>query len=246
MEKLVVAVGDLHGCLEEFKELLKTLQYNKNQMRLVLLGDLVDRGPDSAGCVRTARELGLECIKGNHEDKHLRWRNHEQRRKASGKSNPMRNLSHDKRAVQESLSEEDFEWLETFPLKLELFSGTWAVHGGCEPRFTLADQAPSQIIRVRYVDDKGVHQSLGENFSQPANTKYWSEVWPGPESIVYGHCVHSLKDPRIDQHDNYMCLGIDTGCVFGGHLTAAVFKKDSIEFVQVKAKQKYYQGYGDE
>lgn len=246
MEKLVVAVGDLHGCLEEFEELLKTLQYNKNQMRLVLLGDLVDRGPNSAGCVKLARELNLECIMGNHEDKHLRWRRHEQKRLALDKENPMKRLSYDKKQVHDSLSEEDFNWLNNLPLKLELFQGTWAVHGGCEPRFSFADQTPSQIIRVRYVNENGISQSLGKNFSQPSNTKYWSEVWHGPESIIYGHCVHSLKDPRLDDHGKYMCLGIDTGCVFGGMLTGAIFKDNGVEFVQVKAKQEYYQRYGDE
>lgn len=251
MEKLIVVVGDLHGCSEEFQELLKTLEYNKEQMRLILLGDLIDRGPDSVGCVRIARELNLESIKGNHEDKHLRWRHYEQRCLSSGVPNPMRQLSYDKRIVHNSLSDNDFAWLNNLPLKLELYNGIWAVHGGCQPRFSLQDQPPNQIIRVRYVDDHGVPQSLGEKFSQPPNTKYWSEVWTGPESIVYGHCVHSLSNPRIDDHGKYMCLGIDTGCVFGGMLTGAILNpldnnRFNVEFLQVKAKQKYYRGYENE
>lgn len=247
MEKLVVAVGDLHGCIEEFEELLKTLQYNKNQMRLVLLGDLLDRGPDSKGCVRLARQLAIESIVGNHEDKHLRWKKHEQRRLENGKNNPMRNLSIEKQKVHQSLSEDDFHWLNQLPLKLELFPGTWAVHGGCEPRHSLEKQSPSQIIRVRYVDVNGVAQSLAENFSQPPNSIYWSEVWGGPESIIYGHCVHSFDHPKVDNYQTYMCVGIDTGCVFGGSLTAAILKPTqqnmfNIELVQVRAKQKYYNG----
>jgi len=246
MEKLVVAVGDLHGCLEEFDELMATIEYNPDQMRVVLLGDLVDRGPDSAGCVRRAKELALECIMGNHEDKHLRWRAREQRRLASGKPNPMRPLSRDKLTVQASLSDDEFEWLNKLPLKCHLFDNVWAVHGGCQPRFSLEEQPPTQIIRVRYVDDQGAPKALGENFSQPPNTKYWSEVWTGPESIVYGHCVHSLDEPRLDIHDGYYCLGLDTGCVFGGNLTAAFFKPEGIEYVQVKAKKEYYARYDDE
>lgn len=239
MEKLIVAVGDLHGCVEEFQELLKTLQYNKNQMRLVLLGDLVDRGPDSAGCVRLAREMDLESIKGNHEDKHLRWRHHEARRIATGKPNPMRRMSRDKMNVQNSLSDDDFQWLEALPLRLNLFDDFWAVHGGCSPAFTLDKQPADQIIRIRYVNASGESKPLGEGFSQPPDTKYWSEVWNGPESIVYGHCVHNLEDPRFDYHDGYLCLGIDTGCVFGGRLTAAVFG-EKIEFVQVKSHDAYW------
>ena len=80
MEKRVICVGDIHGCLEEFDELLRTLQYNKEREQLILLGDLMDRGPDPVGCVRRARELDLACIMGNHEEKHLRWRRHEKKR----------------------------------------------------------------------------------------------------------------------------------------------------------------------
>jgi bis(5'-nucleosyl)-tetraphosphatase (symmetrical) len=239
MKKLVVAVGDLHGCVEEFQELLKILQYNKDQMRLVLLGDLVDRGPDSVGCVRLAREMQLEAIQGNHEEKHIRWKRNEIKRLESGKPNLMRKMSFDKINVQNNLSDDDFKWLNSLPLKLNLFDNFWAVHGGCNPNFTLEKQPADQIIRIRYVDSEGKSKPLGEGFSQPPNTKYWSEVWTGPESIVYGHCVHSLEDPRFDNHNNYLCLGIDTGCVFGGRLTAAVFG-EKIEFVQVNAHTTYW------
>lgn len=53
MEKITVVVGDVHGCL-------KKIQYNPNQMRLIFAGDLMDRGPDSVGCVHRARELKAE------------------------------------------------------------------------------------------------------------------------------------------------------------------------------------------
>lgn len=81
MKKITVLVGDIHGCLEEFNELLKSIQYDSRTMRLIALGDLMDRGPDQAGCVRRVRELNIECVKGNHEDKHIRWFKHEQKNK---------------------------------------------------------------------------------------------------------------------------------------------------------------------
>lgn len=251
MNKIVIAIGDLHGCIEEFEELLRKIQYNAKYMRIVLLGDLIDRGPDSVGCVRLARQLQFESIMGNHEDKHLRWRRHEQKHKSSGKPNPMHKLSYDKQIVQQSLSEEDFSWMSSLPLKLQLLNNLWAVHGGCTPRFKLSEQPPNQIIRMRYLDCNGTPRSLGENFSQPPDTKYWAEMWNGPESIVYGHCVHDLKVPRIDDHGEYKCVGIDTGCVFGGMLTGAIFKplandNFEIEFAQVAAKAQYYKSSNEE
>lgn len=258
--KMAVAIGDVHGCLEEFDELLKTIQYNKNQMRLVLLGDLMDRGPNSVGCVRRAQELGIECLKGNHEEKHLRWHSHEKKRLETGKPNPMKPISVLDSVANQALSDSDITWMKSLPLKLQINKQWWAVHGGCEPRFTLAKQVPSQIIRVRYVNDKGIGIPLNPDKSQPPNTVYWTEKWQGPESIIYGHCVHDLEKVRLDEHDGMKCLGIDTGCCFGGHLTAALFNEPlqgqvgnsvrgeeqfRIETVQVKAKQKYYHGYGD-
>jgi len=248
MKKITVLVGDIHGCLEEFDELLKSIQYDSNTMRLIALGDLMDRGPDQAGCVRRARELNIECVKGNHEDKHIRWFKHEQKNKNDKRKNPMKPLAERDFLAHQQLSESDLEWMANLPLSLDLGNKWWAVHAGCEPRFTLANQSERQIIRVRYVDSDGVAKSLGPNFSQPANTKYWTEMWKGPESIVYGHCVHSESEPRIDKiSDTVTCIGLDTGCVFGGMLTAMLFDPFTPEermFVQVKAKKIYYPRYG--
>lgn len=247
-DKLVVAVGDIHGCLEEFEELLKVIQYNKETMRLVCLGDLMDRGPDPVGVVRKVRELGVECIMGNHEEKHLRWHKHEKKLQETGKPNPMRRMAQEAREANEKLSDQDWTWLKALPLKVHLINDWWGIHGGCEPRFSLADQDPKQIIRCRYVDERGVAQALGANLSKPGGTVYWTEAWRGPESIVYGHCVHDLKAPRFDVCGSASCVGIDTGCCFGGHLTAVMMHPEPghFKYPQVKAKKKYYEGYGDE
>lgn len=252
--KRIVVVGDIHGCLEEFDELLKVLQYNKERMRLVLLGDLMDRGPDPVGCVRRARELKVECVMGNHEEKHLRWHKHEKKRLETGKANPMKDMAPEAMAANEDLNDQDWSWMKNLPLKIQLTTGWqsswWAVHAGCEPRYSLEKQDPRQIMRVRYVDQNGIAQALNPDLSQPEGTVYWDELWNGPESIIYGHCVHNLEKVRWVQKDNNVqCLGIDTGSCFGGHLTAAILPSHDdygYELVQVIAKKKYYKGYGDE
>lgn len=246
MNKVIVCVGDIHGCLEEFTELLNKIQYNKNTMRLVLLGDLMDRGPDPVGCVRKAQEMGVECIKGNHEEKHLRWNKNEKKRAETGKPNGMRPLAPAAIKANVSLTDKDITWMKNLPLKLHLRDEWWAVHGGCEPRNSFANQDPSQIIRCRYVDANGKAKQLNADWTQPEGTVYWAEHWKGPESIMYGHCVHSLTDVRIDSAvPNVKCIGIDTGCCFGGHLTACIMN-DTFEYVQVKAKAKYDHWVGDE
>lgn len=259
-EKQTVVVGDIHGCLEEFDELLKKIQYHKETMRLVLLGDLMDRGPDPVGCVRRAREMKLECVMGNHEEKHLRWHKHETKRLETGKANPMRHMAPEAAAANEALNDQDWTFLKNLPVKIDLGRRWWALHAGCEPRYTLDKQDPKQIMRVRYVNEQGVAQSLNHDLSQPEGTVYWDQLWHGPESIIYGHCVHDLQNIRSTFYQDVAMVGLDTGCCFGGHLTAALLKQEVVwstgitptydtygmDIVQVKAKKKYYKGYGDE
>ena len=63
------AIGDLHGCLKEFNTLLTEIQYDYDLGdRLILLGDLVNKGPDSVGVVRRANEVKALCVRGNQDD----------------------------------------------------------------------------------------------------------------------------------------------------------------------------------
>ena len=245
MEKRTIVIGDVHGCLAELDELLRTVEYKQGEDRLVFVGDLVDRGPDSVGVVRRVRELRAECILGNHEEKHLRWRRWERKvERGDAPKNPMKQFPQEKLDIQAGLTREDFVWLSDLPLSLRLgtFDGNEfvVVHGGLEPHRAF-DKQTKQVVRVRYCDvTTGVFK--GSNFPghQPDGTQYWSELWKGPESVFYGHAVWEGA-PRFDDHDTHVCWGIDTGCCFGGHLTAAVMNPGGVEmgFVSVPAKEKY-------
>lgn len=73
LPRRLFAVGDIHGCLDEFNELLDTIQYDyESGDRLILLGDLVAKGPASSGVVQRAREMNAWCVRGNHDDKVVR------------------------------------------------------------------------------------------------------------------------------------------------------------------------------
>jgi serine/threonine protein phosphatase 1 len=58
-------IGDVHGCLNELKELIKDI--NRATTRIILVGDLIDRGPDSEAVIDFVRDNNIECVKGNHE-----------------------------------------------------------------------------------------------------------------------------------------------------------------------------------
>lgn len=256
-EKQVIVVGDVHGCLEELDELLHVISFNPATMRLVFLGDLMDRGPDPVGCVRRVRELGAECVMGNHEDKHLRWRKHEDKRKATGKLNPMKPMAEPERLANEALSDDDIAWMKTLPVKLHLIHNFWGVHAGCVPNISLDKQEPSQMMRVRYIGSDGKPVPLNPDKSQPEGTVYWATLWRGPESIIYGHCIHErfgvrynagLIDELTGQAKSY-CLGIDTGCCMGHKLTAGIIdpkNSDAVQMVYIPAKRAYFSRGEDE
>jgi len=246
--KRFIVVGDVHGCREELDELLTLVQFKNTQDEcLVFVGDLVDRGPDPVGCVRRARELGASCAMGNHEEKHIRWRNWENRIKAGeAKKNPMRRFDEQRMQEHMALSDEDIAYLMAMPKTVGLGHQTpgWVVvHAGFECDGTpWGEQARDTVCRVRDVDPAtGEMASNNKNplESVPGSVP-WGTRWKGPENVVYGHAVHSRTDPRVDQHDGYACYGIDTGCVFGGRLTALVLTDGRVEFAQVQAKREYY------
>lgn len=69
----VFVVGDVHGSLPELNALVEKLEYDYDAGdRLILAGDLVDKGPDSIGVIRRAKQLKAWCVRGNHDDKVVR------------------------------------------------------------------------------------------------------------------------------------------------------------------------------
>jgi hypothetical protein len=72
--KRLIFIGDVHGMLYELDELLNTIKYNKEKDHLIFVGDLVAKGPHSLEVVRHIYELGASCVRGNHDDKVLKWK----------------------------------------------------------------------------------------------------------------------------------------------------------------------------
>ncbi len=222
-----IVVGDIHGCLEEFDELLRTVQYVPGVDRLVLVGDLIDRGPDSVGVVRRARELNLEVTMGNHEYKFLRW--------YKG------NKHLDQHDHYSQFSDADVQFINSMPYSIELQDNLWVLHAGVKPWIPLNKQNKDDLLYLRYTDENRKFISLRKiSKGEGDGAIFWTQFWKGPASVIYGHNVHSQTDPLIEEvAPGVKCYGIDTGCCFGGKLTALIV--DTFEIVQVPAKKIYYQ-----
>lgn len=230
-----ILIGDIHGCIEEFDELLKKLSYNKATDRLILLGDLIDRGPDSVATVARAREMDLECVMGNHEHKFVKWYRN------AGTSNDV----YDRRPHYTRFSDEDINYIHRMDSYIKIPERKLiVVHAGLRSGIPIANQSKDDLYYIRYMDDKKKFISLKKinnlGSKEAAGAHFWTEYWYGPESVIYGHNVHSFSDPLIEEvRPDVKCYGLDTGCCFGGKLTAMIL--ESKEIVQVPAKRAYYE-----
>lgn len=250
--KRLILVGDVHGCLEEFDELLKKVQYDgssETEDRLILVGDLLDRGPDSPGVVQRAQELKAVSVKGNHEYKHLRYR------KQRAEGNIRVQMGDDKRKMHDKIPDESWDWIASWPYFLRLAPNLVVVHAGLQRGIAIEHQDERTLTMMRYAKrDTGKMASMkrkDDEFLRPATAAYWTELWTGPESVFYGHYVQ--REIAIDENfPGVFCWGIDTGACFGKHLTAAVLQDwnsrtaDATivpQFVQVPAKDSYSKLY---
>ena len=236
-----IIIGDVHGCLNELKNLLNEMEYNPEDDRLIFVGDLIDRGPYSIETVQYIRDLSgrydVIAIMGNHEEKYVRYRHWMKENKETGKTIPM-HLPEIKKMIYNGLSETDHLWLSERPYYY--FSKDFlVVHAGvCRRRhLKLQDlnnkKYLNRLYSLRKIDSKG--RMLSYNSPTVDNERYWSNDYDGRFGIViYGHDAQTMV--RISPH----AYGIDTGCCFGGTLTALIFNENKkIERVSVEAEQTY-------
>lgn len=235
--------------------LLEKVKYDEDDDALIAAGDLVDRGPESARVVRFFREQrertqGLaQVIMGNHDDKHFRYFRHIlKQREHKNYRIPMRPFSMDKLITFNSLSDEDLTFLGDLPTMVYLEAQDWVVvHAGLEPRKTLDDQDDGKVSHIRFLNPHTFKTvALDDNYQPPPGSIYWTEAYDLGHNVVYGHNVHSLQKPEVTRKANgAQLVGLDTGCCFGGRLTAFFVPatRDEVvtpdHFVSVPAERAY-------
>lgn len=240
------AIGDVQGCFASLTRLLAMMAFDVERDRVWFVGDLVNRGPESASVLRLVRGLGdaATTVLGNH-DVHLLARFAGARPKESD-------------TLSRLLAEPDapalMEWLRLRPLLHEQTVGDTAyvlVHAGLSPRWSLDDARSSArvgeallrgprwiedvralrggpsseastaiatLTRVRMVHGNGEPSSYsGELHAAPFDHRPW---WVGSPVIAAGHTVVFGHWAALGLYRAPGLLGIDTGCVWGNQLTA--------------------------
>jgi hypothetical protein len=196
---LTAIVGDVHGCSAELEELLEQLRFVDGRDRLLFVGDLIARGPDSQGTLALARRLGSAAVRGNHEDRLLAGR---RRAKALGSEH---------QRLAQALSVEEWAMLDAMPLWIELPEhGVLVVHAGVVPGLPLERTPPEALLKMRSID------SDDRWSDEPDAGPLWGSRYTGPPHVVFGH--NARAGPQLHE----WATGIDTGCVYGGRLTAVV------------------------
>ncbi|GAA0474110.1 polynucleotide kinase-phosphatase [Paractinoplanes deccanensis] len=234
-------IGDVHGCRAELETLLERLGYaiERDPLRrpvnavhpegrtAVFVGDLVDRGPDSPGVLRLVMGMVAAgtalCVPGNHEQKLAR--------KLNGRKVQ---LTHGLPETLAQLEAEPAEFVAEAKAFIEGLVSHYVLDGG---KLVVAHAGLKEAYqgrasgRVRSFALYG--ETTGETDEYGLPVRYpWARDYRGPAAVVYGH----TPTPKPEWINNTICL--DTGCVFGGALTA--LRWPSRELVSVPAEREYY------
>ena len=228
----VRVIGDVHGDTQAFAPLIEGGE--KAKLFVIQLGDLVDRGPDSPGCLKLAfdmlaRHTGL-FILGNHDDK-LRRALAPDSKVIRGKelTDTLAAIDADPDAV--SFRSEIVRELEMAPLWLR-FGSYLAVHGGFDPRMLLesdrasgAEELISKSVRNRAL--RGQARKRGEEVplsmsgaDYPERIYDWIDAVPEGMTVLIGHDAVSMEEivTRKGALGGYVKF-CDTGCGKGGKLS---------------------------
>ena len=212
-----VVVGDIHGCLDELKELLDLVKFDPVNDVLVSVGDIIDRGPKIKETVEFLQALPrFYSVMGNHEEKMLRLFRGTPVKVANGLQMTIDSFGG---KVPDSVA----DWVRSWPLILQVPDG-YVVHGGFDPLMSPTEQNKADCIYMRYFG--------GENYFDSLGGTMWYKLWPSDAPrVFFGHDPH----PAGPNYNNICHL--DGGCVFGDYLKAWS-SRDKIVYY-VNAKQKY-------
>ncbi|RUM66527.1 MAG: protein phosphatase [Sulfurospirillum sp.] len=229
MSQRVIVYGDIHGCLKEFKKLREKIKPTKNDIE-ISTGDFINKGFHSIKVLRYIEKNNILSVRGNNEDKIVKG--YEKYKKEGKKA--ISNLRADEIALIKEISKRDYHYLKSLPFYLKINNLT-VVHAGIplgvklKKNMSEKDKKSLTLLRFYNKDLVPIPYRDKEN-----RYKFWSELYDGREGfVVFGH--HPFPKPKIDKY----AIGIDTGCVYGGKLSAVVFKMKN-EKVDTK-KYKIYQ-----
>lgn len=241
-------IGDLHGCCDELEELLEQLGYQcashepptnlpfgsqwyaHRTRKVVFVGDLVDRGPRVVDTVKTVMNMVAMgtaiCVPGNHDMKLMRKLRGKNVQITHGLAESMAEIDGLPDEARPYFCEKTVEFLDGLVSHYVLDNGKLVVaHAGMKEEMQGRGSG-----KVRDFALYGETTGETDEFGLPVRYN-WAAEYRGSATVVYGHTP--VPEPEWLNRT----INIDTGCVFGGKLTALRYPEK--EFVSVPAKQTY-------
>ncbi len=232
-------VGDVHGCLVELLELLKALGYGVKRRRedfavippqgrtLAFVGDLVDRGPVAAGVLRLVMDMARAgtalCVAGNRDVELVRAMKGRVTQVSRGMARTLEQLA----AQPKEFRAEAVRFLRGLPSQLMLDAGGLVIaHAGLKE--ALQGRASAEA-RAFALHGEVTHERDASGL--PAR-KNWAAGYRGKALVVHGHTPVSAPEWLNNT------VNLDTGCVYGGHLTALRYPER--ETISIPAKAIHY------
>ncbi|HZE54615.1 MAG TPA: polynucleotide kinase-phosphatase [Bradyrhizobium sp.] len=237
-------IGDVHGCADELHALLTKLGYRvewadvggdrmvtvtaPQGRKVIFVGDITDRGPNSPDALRIAMSMTAAgtayAVQGNHDQKLERWLSGRKVKIAHGLQQTIDQLEGQDRGFREALP----KFLDGLRSHVWLDGGRLAVaHAGLKEEMIGRGSGA-----VREFALYGETTGEIDEFGLPVRAD-WAASYRGSTTVVYGH----TPVVRADWVNNTLC--IDTGCVFGGKLTALRWPEK--ELVDVRAERTWFE-----
>ncbi len=228
------AIGDIHGRLDLLGKLIALIEADNQardvaETRIIFLGDLVDRGPESRGVVECVMQLvggsdQVTCLKGNHEELLIRSWEGDRRTAAVFNRNGGRETMLSYGVNPEEYDSGDLGDLVDLvgshvpPNHIAFLDGLpeWVqagdylfVHAGIRPGIALDDQNAADLrwIRTEFTENRGDHGMM----------------------VIHGHTITEFVDEQVNR------IGIDTGAYATGRLTAIGLEDDARWFISTGA-----------
>jgi len=206
------AIGDIHGCLTQLQNLVEHCQDDgfDREIKFIFLGDYIDRGPNSRGVIEFLIEFQslmpnqIICLRGNHEEMLLSATANPANELHWLRNGGIQTLASYKTSKPANIPARHIEWMHSLPTLhddgMRLF-----VHAGINPDKPLNQQDEHDLLWMR----------------EP----FLSSTSDFGRFIVHGHTplADNVPDLRLNR------LNLDTGAVYDGPLTAAIFETKAIK-----------------
>ncbi len=188
-----IIIGDIHGCYDEFQELLEKCNYQYGDT-VISVGDLMDRGPESKKVLSWFYNNDGFVVEGNHDNKFRRWLNGRKVKLKHGLEDTIKEFE----GISEQHHDTLLRWMNKWPqiIRVPDVDGKrmYVVHAGLDDRWPVTRQKVETCLYARYLG--------GKDFFDEEHGVSWYSTLDGSCEVVSGHMIHD--DPFINENAIYL------------------------------------------